>query len=535
MLRVLMADDERVILRGLKKLINWEKLGLSCIGEVYRGDTLLKEIVEHTPDIVITDISMPGMNGIEVLKSLRNLGIQTKVIFISAYREFSYAQEALSYGAVDYLIKPIDPYKLEQILIKTVTSISEVNKIDMISSQFQHYEVKLKKQKIIDFLENLTEEKKLSDMPDVIHELNRGNHNAIFSVIAIEADHIKGDMGSCVEWRRKLLYFAIKNVIEELVPIGVEGWAISNRIYLYMVLKHDQDFDIEDLASQFHSHIGRLLKTSVSIGIGTPGSLRDIPESYEEAKIGINYKFFLGVNGLISYSSIPTIKEKKEMDREKLEKDLLKALYSTISEIPTSLLDIWEETIKCLAWGNRDYAINLSVSMLNKALREMPSEVIELESEELRYMLQLNECETFEEMNRYFRNELGMLQMKIHQKGSGKEVQQITQVKSYIDEHYQEEISLETMAVRFYMNPYYFSVFFKKHTGQNFKAYVTEIRMKHAMQMLIETDDMLYRIAENVGYHNARQFSELFKKYYGILPNEYRKQYGGDKKVEGYK
>jgi len=522
-LSVILADDERVIIRGLKKLIDWDKLGLTFVGEVYKGDTLLKEIMEQSPDIVITDISMPGLNGIEVLKQIRDMGLQTKVIFISAYREFSYAKDALSYGAVDYLIKPIDRKKLEQILITTVNDIHKASKLEMNNNRLQHYEVKHKRQMIEDFLENLTEERKLSYMPELVHELESGEPNARFSVIAVEADHSSKHSGSWQEGERKLLYFAIQNIMEDLIPERTVGWTVTNRMYLYMVLRHGVDFDVEELASQFHTNINRYLKLSVTIGIGTSETLRTIPESYNKAKLNVSYKFFLGVNRIINVSSPLTVPARQGMDREKLEKEVLKALIAANDNGSIPILEDWLILITSLTWGNRDYALNLGNSLLNKALRELPLQSMDLESEGQRYVRQLNECETLDEMGDFLRNELGHLQARTHQKGINKEAMQIIQVKSYIDEHYQEEINLDTMATQFYMNPSYFSTFFKKHTGQNFKQYVTEIRMKHAMLMLTHTDAMLYEIAEKVGYNNARQFSELFKKTYGTLPNDYRK------------
>src|SRR5690606_13896520 len=100
----------------------------------------------------------------------------------------------------------------------------------------------------------------------------------------------------------------------------------------------------------------------------------------------------------------------------------------------------------------------------------------------------------------------------------------LARIKRYIDEHYAEEISLESVAAVAFMNPYYFSTFFKKHMNDNFNVYVTKVRMKHAEQLLRQTDLMVYEIAEKVGYQNARHFSDVFKKMYGKLPMAYKQQ-----------
>jgi two-component system response regulator YesN len=193
------------------------------------------------------------------------------------------------------------------------------------------------------------------------------------------------------------------------------------------------------------------------------------------------------------------------------------------------LLDHWLETIRSLSWGNRNYTVALCTSLLTMAHREMPPSGTEKQFDDLQIVQLLHECETFAGLCRCIREQLGLLRMKIHGRSGTKEAVQIAQVKAYIDEHYAEEISLETMASRFYMNPSYFSTFFKKNTGLNFKQYVTDARMKAALHMLTQTDAMLYEIAEKIGYHHARQFSEMFKKQFGMLPGEYRKRAEGER------
>ena len=120
-IRVLLADDESVILRGLKKLISWENLWLSIVGEASDGLELKQQIAEQDPDLIVTDISMPGCTGIDIIRETHEAGRSVKVIFISAYQEFTYAQQALQYGALDYLVKPVNKSQLEQVVTKAVS------------------------------------------------------------------------------------------------------------------------------------------------------------------------------------------------------------------------------------------------------------------------------------------------------------------------------------------------------------------------------------------------------------------------------
>ncbi|MGG1555365.1 response regulator transcription factor [Paenibacillus ferrarius] len=526
-LTVYMADDERVILRGLKKLIDWEALGLRLIGEAYRGDDLLQGIIKYSPDIVIADIAMPGMTGIDVLKEIKEHGKSTKVIFISAYREFTYAKDALSYGAVDYLIKPIDRKKLEQILLRTVAAIHETSAIENQFLRLKQYEVKYQRQAFIDYLEQLIEKRRLPKVPDIELALRgEGPNNICFSVMVIDLDQTAESSGSWHEGERKLIYFAVHNIVSELIPEGITAWAIPNQQYLCLVLKHSVEVDIHELSSLCLMNIKRYLKISVTIGISTPGSLEEVPASFQAAQTCVSFKYFLGIGKLISQTSLPTASPKEIGDRDKMEKELMKAILSNQDSLLQSLLDDWLELVLNQSWGNREYTNTLCVSLLTMVLRELAPLGLETETEELRLVQKLHECNTFEETSIILQQEIALLRLKAYQKPVPKDAVQIAQVKAYIEEHYWEEINLETMANRFYISPYYFSTFFKKNTGMNFKQFVTEIRMKNALQLLTQTDSMLYEIAERVGYHNARQFSELFKKHYGVLPNEFRKGIG---------
>jgi two-component system response regulator YesN len=124
MLKVLLADDEPVILRGLKKIIPWEDYGLEIIGEATNGLDLLETAKENLPDLIISDISMPGLSGIEVIEQMRKLDLSTKFIFVSAYNDSAHINTAKEYGAEDYLIKPINKDELEQVIVRTIKAIA---------------------------------------------------------------------------------------------------------------------------------------------------------------------------------------------------------------------------------------------------------------------------------------------------------------------------------------------------------------------------------------------------------------------------
>jgi two-component system response regulator YesN len=140
---------------------------------------------------------------------------------------------------------------------------------------------------------------------------------------------------------------------------------------------------------------------------------------------------------------------------------------------------------------------------------------------------QLAAFPSYEAMTDFAKQLISEFRLLLMEKLANKDIMQLAQVKAYIEEHYDENITLESMAALVFMNPYYFSRFFKKHVGENFKQYLTDIRMRNALKLLLQTDLMIYEIAEQVGYQNSRQFSDMFKKKYGKLPLEYKQSIRG--------
>ncbi|MBW7476313.1 response regulator [Paenibacillus oenotherae] len=524
MLSVFLADDEPAILRGLPMLVDWKQLGLQIVGEASNGDDLLQAIMEYDPDIVITDISMPGIDGIEVLKRLKELKKRTKVIFISAYRDFSYAKDALSYGAVDYLIKPVDRNKLESVLEQTVTDIQSVSRIMASSSKLRHYEDRHKRLELMDGLSKWLEHKQFPLNPEIIREIRGTRSDMLFTCMVAEIDHSLHPSGSWREGERKLLHYAMQNLTEELIKDAADGWILPEGDYVYLLIRHLPTAMIRNLAEHLRDHYRSVLKISVSMSVGSAVPLEELRRSCVEAEEGMALKFFLGAGSLVTPADKPDVPMHRGEDWKQLENQLLREFYSPHMDRFEELLEDWLEMVKKAAWGNRAYALQLSGSLLIHAIREHAADGEETKQAEAELARRLQSQETFHQMSVMIREDLERIRACLYQGNNGRESEQIRQIKAFIEENYRE-VDLETIAARFYINPYYFSVFFKKHTGQNFKQYVTNIRMNLAVKLLVHSDCLLYEIAEQVGYQNARQFSEMFKKNYGLLPNEYRQQF----------
>ncbi|MBW4080314.1 response regulator [Paenibacillus sp. S150] len=523
-IRVLLADDEPVILRGLKKLISWESLGLDIVGEANDG-TELKALIETChPDLVISDISMPGFSGIDIIRDIHESGRPIKVVFISAYQEFSYARQAIQYGALDYLVKPVNTGQLEQVVGRAVAVIRQESEEERNKEMLKSYERKNHSITIEELLERLTDGNK-----GAAAALARMGNIAITryaSVCVVETDEYVVQTSRWEERERKLVEFALSNIIKETVDAAGNGYVFRKGERFAVLLQHEQEAEPEQIMQDLHHKINSYLKLQVSIGIGQPASgIEEADESYRSALKALKYRYFSGLNRVLTDSAETHGNPAGVTEWTAAQASLAEALKSLDKEQLPVLAGKLLETVRLLSGDSRNQAVTHvynSIIQLEQELAGFGVDAGLVGPEDKPLLEKLTDAPTFAALGQQFEDTLKRLADQLACKISGKEMPQLLQVKAFVEEHYAENITLESIAALVYMNPYYFSSFFKKHTGQNFKHYVTEVRMGHALRLLLQSDLMVYEIADRVGYNNARHFSDMFKKHFGKLPQEYK-------------
>ncbi|MGC5772544.1 response regulator [Paenibacillus pabuli] len=525
-IKLLIADDEPVILRGLKKLIFWEQLGFRIVGEANDGTELRDLIRKHEPQLIISDISMPGGSGIEVMTELNEQGYNGKVIFISAFQEFGYARQAIHLGALDYLVKPINKNQLERVVEKAALIIREATDVERNKKMLTYYE-------------------KINRTSTIEHQLNRlldGDMNSIgelsqMGVIAIsrfttvcvlEMDE-HADSSRWEERERNLVSFALSNIIRETMdqePNSGKGLLIQREGLFVILVQHEEKEYPLQLAHDLRQKVHRYLKLSVSCGVGkSMTGIEQAEASYCSALKALKNKYFLGLNQVMRYAEPAAGASKDYRFITELQSDLVKALASQEEERILPVMREMLDQIRIQSGDTRNQAITGVYNAVLAINAELEKFGLEVDIHQNALLDKLSDCQTYADVSLVVEAVLSKIQQHLTGKVSGKERTLLTKVKSYIEENYDSSITLESMASLVYMNPYYFSSFFKKHTGQNFKNYVTEVRMSHALKLLIETDLMVYEIADRVGYNNVRHFSDMFKKKHGKVPQEYRQSF----------
>ena len=522
MWKLIIADDEAVIRKGLKILTDWKQMDIEIIGEASDGEQLYSLIEELKPDLVLTDIRMPEMSGLEVIQKCTQMDNPPKFIFISGYEEFSYAKDAVRYGAVDYLLKPVTEEDLKSAMQKAIEQL-------------------LDKQMASVFKEDK------SELQQVFRNMNDGYEYAKEELyrrfaeadLPVEDSFYVGVCFSMIEdsklremvsyEQRGLLRFSVYNRIVEEFKQKRLGFLIKKEEYLCDTMAvipraHREDF-IEELLIPIQEKIQRNLNVKLCMGIGSPVDKTSLWRSaHKSAKFACELYYF---------------EEKSVINLADINKDytvsfedfnqLIERAFQQIAAQSDQAMNAIEQALSAVEeihYGNRYAAINrvliFSGSLLEKLfsvhlVRGDFSHYQNDLQEHIRYIPTYRQVKDW--MLDYYRNLLD----RIYEDNSHKTTGEMVKVQKYIKDHFRDDLSLKELAEVACVSPTYFSALFKKETGENYKSYVTGIRMEEAIKLVMNTDLKTYEIAEEVGYNNARRFVDAFKSLYKISPMDYRK------------
>ncbi|MGO4273209.1 response regulator, partial [Paenibacillus sp. TAF58] len=523
-IRMILADDEPVILRGLKMIIDWDELGIEIAGSACDGNELLALLESCEPDLIVSDICMPGLSGIDVLKHIEASERTTKVVFISAYKEFSYAQDALKYGALDYLVKPVNTSQLEQVIKKAVSLIRDSSEEERTREKLEHLERNIRDKTIEELLDRLTDgDEKAGQTFNETVNLRAWKHA---TVCVGEWNKLQEDEGRWQEQERKLIDFAITNVMMEIMQNNSDCFFFrKGQAFCFLILNDHSDMPLQ-AAKEVRDKVKSYLKLNMTIGVGGAVShIQQAVTSYKQALEALEGAYFHGPGNVIPYqtAAMDTVVQHSvaEMQLNLIHEIVTASSGEALSNALSKLLTAIQQE----AFGNKHTAVSTvytTLMMLRQELRKMDIALEGLKDQFQVLLERINGFGNFIDVGDYIRKLIAEIHLLVKVKLGNKEQMQITQVKEYIDEHYGENITLEKIAALIYMNPSYFSTFFKKHTDENFKHYLTEVRMNHARRLLLHSDLMVYEVAEKVGYNSARLFSEMFRKWFGQLPQDYK-------------
>ena len=518
MMKAILIDDEAIILQGLKQLIDWKALGIDIAGEALDGEEGLCLIENVKPDIIISDVAMPNLSGIDMLKKMNERGIHAKTLFLSGYQDFFYAREAMRYGAVDYLLKPVSKEELVAAVKTALDQICEERSFRVLPKRDGKAEL---------IFQDMLQQKERDD--SLLHLLQMLDVQHIPGAVCVAMKIVLKNNASDEE-NKNLVRFEIYEFIRQYLKEGQAGILLRkeyNVCYFLLFTKRDRE-KVKSFCGKLSEEIRSRYPANLILGCGAwtdcGGKLEYL---YRTSRFSLELYYFT-MNRYIDYEKIEKDYDCSLEDYQSCVEQL-KALIVTdyrSSEISAKILEC-VELLGNIHYGNRNAVINSCIILAGDifaTLRECGLTDESIAEEQAEFLEEVGKRPVFSQLVTLFEDYYGRTLLKIRLLGPGRESAEIMRIKQYIKDHFMENITLEAIADYIGMNATYMSVFFKRETGQNFKSYVTEVRMKEAVRLLNSTDLKNYELAEAVGYRDAKQFRNNFRELYGIAPQEYKKR-----------
>ena len=533
MLKAIIADDEKWICQMISKLIDWGELGIELVGQAEDGLEAFNLIQTQHPDIVITDIRMPGIDGIDLVKKTREMNLQTHFIIISGFKHFEYAKNAIKYGVDDYLLKPIKKDELTHILEKICQEYDEIRsrkiKETEIKKKFDENTNKLKEQYLGKILQDQGEVE--INLAQINSEYRFSFCEGIFQVFSVKLDRKKSGIQEREDEYRKRCYREYFEILDNRLDTHCcDIQRLDENTFLLNYLSPNTDLvkkGIKETFTDFQNYLNGLNYFDVTIGLGNNvNALDKISESSEIAKRGIMCRIKYGVNKIINYSEFEFARyDIKDILSKKEERTLINIVetldvdgFQKFVDQKFNVKELKEEVNPCVYFKIADRITRLYVDTISRSIagRHVDPEItIDVDN--------LLDCKDVGEIADKLRKDLIGNMQKCAQEIDEYDWAPIRMAKQYVCENYQKSITLDQVAQIVNMNPVYFSSFFKKKTGLNFREFIIDYRIDIAKELLLDIQYNIAQISQMVGYSDAKYFSKLFKKKIGVNPKDYRK------------
>lgn len=533
--KVVLADDEAAVLNSIRRNIAWEELGFEIVGALFNGKDVMDLLEYQEADLLITDIRMPFMDGMELLKSVRMKYPQMKMVIISGYDDFNYAKEAMTYDVTDYILKPINAGELEEALKKIKDTLDremeEKKNIHILERQYIANLPIIRENLLNKIISgNVREENLEEELDNCAVGIARAN---CWTVALIQIEHIEAREGetpveqqlggvyirSLVREKCKdcFTYASFYNLLGECVIFGMKDKGQMSHIL----------FQLTEIVKESR----RVMGIHLAIGVGKiKDQILKCSDSFQESREALLYRKMTGDGDVIYMEDIDTTEpEEKIPDRSVLD-DLFTAVKFGKQADTRKAMERIRLQVSAGGMRKSDYQA-YCIRILNVLVMLMQQQGIESEEifggipDYLNILLQYDRPEEF----------LNWMEASCLKIGRAYEGQRDTKEKTIVEvaqEHIQKgygdpEISLEKVASQVGLTTTYFSSLFKKETGESFVEYLTRVRMEEAMRRLKETNEKIYVIAEQTGYPDPGYFSHVFKKRYGFSPIQYRREQQG--------
>jgi two-component system, response regulator YesN len=515
MYHILIVDDEQMIRNGIAKVISWKKIGIESVFTAASGYEALEILTNQSIDLMITDINMTEMNGLELIEKAKELNPKLYIIVLTGYDSFEYAQKCCKLHVNDFLLKPVDEKELQSIVQRYIETISETQKQMERKKLENRTQGVLEQLKLEQAMRNLISDgKNYSAIKDLLEEYHYQTDTAAQIVVL----RIKYEQENSWKQNQELLFLSVKYLLVNLVDAHMEGITFEDlQGNITIALFCGGNFDDSSLRlEKIRKIISDEYDVTIQMFVGSEvTSLEFLKDSYNEV-IGLISDSRNELQGEILQSE--KLRHKRRLFHEVYEQ-LKKTMLNNVGDF-----DVLTRAFRAFEDATKSYQLSQAVinrhcfELATMLYYEYANEAREIEDYKLeRLLARLMQCDhedacqvTYEFIYQLFAKE------------QSDEHEIVSKAKQYIMYHLSENLSVANIAERLYVTPNYFSRLFKKVSGEGCNEYIVRKRIQMAKNLLQTTNKKAGEIALLVGYRDTNYFSLAFKKNTGLSPTEYR-------------
>ncbi|WP_046176318.1 response regulator [Domibacillus indicus] len=508
MCNVVIVDDDRIIRRSLSTAIPWEEHGFHLAGEAADGEKGMELIQKTNPQIVISDIKMPYMDGLEMAEKIKETNPHTKVILLTGFEDFSFAQKAISIRAFDYLLKPVDR---GQLLGKVKEAWTEWKREQKERQQLDDHLPMRQRQFIRPLLHKKADTAELNNQ---LKELQLDLQGPYFTVLLVRMDEPGGRHTENSQLKEQIF-----SAFQAHFTPGIMVEMRTDEFAAILSLPAETEEWSEQVRS-FQEKIRQLLHTTVTITAGQVcPSLEHVPDAYSEAAAAMEFRHIVGKDRFFTIENISdSVQEEQPFLQAFTDSRLIEnAKMGMVSEVENFFSEERLEQMKRAYLPLQDIQV-VSIHLLVTLFQESG----EWKKEMTRHVHEINTMQTIQEVYEKLKE---LFIQTAHASGAHlKKHSVVDKAVAYIEEHFcEEDLTLQKTANYVHMNAAYLSTQFKAEKGVNFVDFLLELRMKKAMQLLRQEQLKIYEVANQVGYSNPQYFSICFKQYTNYSPGQFKK------------
>ncbi len=526
--KIMLADDEGIVIDSLKFIIEKE-FGDTCTVEYAKTGRSVIELAEsYRPDIAIMDIQMPGINGIEAMREIRETNQSVIFIVMSAYDKFDYAKEAIKLGVLEYITKPMEKTRIIAALKKAMEQIDRER--DKRSNDLL---IREKLETVIPIMENgllynlLFQEHFREDIENYKQLLGIHQNHAYFLAVVCgetqEGNHMTNAVGSSVKMQQ--YSDLLREYLNEAYPGVILGMSMANKMPGLVPceekqMSYEERIALIEKSREIVRELKKRTNISFRIGISAVAPLEEAREAYKEA---IN-ALIMTTGSVAHVDDLPIGCAHEEAYPVDLEKKLFAEVRNGEADHAVATAETYFDLV---AEQYGEYLMNIRLKVLEFVLY---AENIAYNSggmtyefrDRADYLPTIMEMQELSDFRRWFADKIGEACRNVSTKASEKSLGAVETARAYIQNNYSRDISLDEVSQAVNISPYYFSKIFKEDVGEGFVEYLTKIRMDKAKELLTTTECSMKEICSMVGYADPNYFSRSFKKNVGVTPTEYK-------------